>query len=141
RRILMPVNGLEYTLKAADVAAYLAKALDAELVLLTILRGRVQGRHELLRDGAALLNEAGFRTGRLDVRVHRRVGVGEDVASAILGELRRDGYDLLVLGAVDRSGDNRLYLGESVQTVLTASDLPTVLLVSHERPAGQVAAA
>ena len=140
QRVLVAVNDFEYSLAAGDVAAYLAKATEAELVLFTSVRSRLdslfwreRSHRQLLKNGFEVLRELAFRVGRLDVPLSERVEVSADAGEAIVGELRRQRYDLVVLGAVDRSADGRLYLGGPVETVLARGETPTVLLISHEQ--------
>jgi nucleotide-binding universal stress UspA family protein len=139
-RILVAINGLEHSLAAGDVAAYLAKAANAELVLFNVRhltreslvwqdqehRGRLEAA------GYRTLREAMFRIALSGVRVSTRVELGEDPGAAIVRELQRRPYQLVVLGAVDRGGRGRLDLGSCIPTVLTQSRTPAVLLVSHE---------
>jgi Kef-type K+ transport system membrane component KefB len=146
-RILVPVNGFEYSMAAGDVAAYLAKATGAELVLFNVVHAKLDSifwkereRRRVLETGYQIVRELEFRMSRLDVRTSARVELGNDPAEAILNELERQPYQLVVLGAADRSGDNRLYLGSPTQTILTQTRVPVVLLVSHE-VAGQTGAA
>jgi Kef-type K+ transport system membrane component KefB/nucleotide-binding universal stress UspA family protein len=138
KRILVPVNGLEYSLAAADVAAYLAKAHDAELVLFTVMHARLdalfwkEGEHRQLEEaGYRILREARFRVDRLDVRCRERVQLGDDPGQEVVKELGRRPYQLVVLGSVDRSTHARLHLGKAVETVLMRGRVPAVLLVSH----------
>jgi Kef-type K+ transport system membrane component KefB/nucleotide-binding universal stress UspA family protein len=148
KRILVPVNGLEYTLDAADVAAYLAKATNADLTLFTVVRARLDPRFwrerehsRTLESGFRILREARFRTDRLGIRVRQRVVAGDDLGAALSQQLHEGNYDLLVLGAIDRGGDDHIDLGPRVESVLTRRQIPTVLLVTHERPTGRPAAA
>lgn len=139
RRILVAVNGFEYSLAAADVAAYLAKATGAELTLFTHERARLDslfwrngGHRRQLRVGYQRLRELSFRLGRLNVPLQQRVTLGDDPGKAIVQELRRVHYDLVALGAVDRSIDHRLDLGGPVETTLAEGQTPALLLVRHE---------
>lgn len=143
-RILVAVNGMEYSAAAGDVAAYIAKARDAELVLYNAVHSgldelfwRETDHHDLLEGGYRILRDLQFRISRLGVRCDERVDVADDPGEAIMAELQRQTYDLVVLGGVDRGGDNRLYLGNSIQTVLTRVDIPIVLFVAH-RTVGDV---
>ncbi len=140
QRVLVAVNDFEYSLAAGDVAAYLAKATDAELVLFTSVRSRLdslfwreRGHQGLLKNGYEVLRELAFRVGRLGVPLGERVEIEPDAGEAIVRELHRQRYSLVVLGAVDRSADGRLYLGGPIETVLARGDTPTVLLISHEQ--------
>jgi nucleotide-binding universal stress UspA family protein len=138
-RILVAINGLEHSLAAGDVAAYLAKAAYAELVLFNV---RTLTRESLVwqdPERRGLLEAAGYRTLReatlrlapSGVRVSMRVELGEDPGAEIVRELQRRPYQLVVLGAVDRGG-GRLDLGSCIPTVLTQSRTPAVLLVSRD---------
>ncbi len=140
QQILAPVNGLEYSLAAADVAAYLAKAYDATLVLMSVVQPRMDAlfwrerdRRRLRETGYSVLQEAGFRLSRLGIRIEERVEISNDPTEAILKELGEQPYDLVVLGAVDRGGDGRIVLGATVQSVLTTGDTPAVVLIKHEQ--------
>ncbi len=140
RRILLPVNGQDYSLAAGDVAAYLAMVHQAELVLFTVVRSqlgpyqwRAREYRDLLEAGHRSLNELRFRIGCLGVRLTERVRVGGDAGQAILRELDDRSYQMVVLGAFDRSGDDRLSLGGTVQSVLTHARTPSVVLISHKQ--------
>lgn len=138
RRILVPVNGHEHSTAAADLAAYIAKATNAEIVLFTVVHSRFDSvfwrereHRRLLAAGYRLLRDVKFRTDRLGVKTAERVRLGTDATQEILNEVRRSQYDLLVLGTVDRSTDQDLQLGRSVHPVLTQVDVPAVVLVTH----------
>lgn len=138
RRILVPVNGFGYSLAAGDVAAYLAQAMDAELVLFTSVSARLdsffwqeRSHRQLLESGYQLLHELDFRVGRMGLRAAQHVEVADDAGEAILRELRRQPYQLVVMGAAERAGNDVLYLGSPVQTVLAQDHTPAVLLITH----------
>ena len=128
RRILVPVNGLGHSLAAADVAAYLARGSDAEVVLLSIIAPRLdplfwrERKHrDLLQAGYTITREAKTRVTRLDVRHAEQVVLAADPAEAVLAELRRQPYDLLVFGAVMRSSALGVSLGGTAERLLTAA--------------------
>jgi nucleotide-binding universal stress UspA family protein len=139
-RILVAINGLEHSLAAGDVAAYLAKAANAELVLFnvrTLTRESLiwqdpERRGLLEATGYRTLREATLRLAPSGVRVSMRVELGEDPGAGIVRELHRRPYQLVVLGAVDRGAGYRLDLGSCIPTVLTQSRTPAVLLVSRD---------
>jgi nucleotide-binding universal stress UspA family protein len=139
-RILVAINGLEHSLAAGDVAAYLAKAANAELVLFNVRHLTRESRVRQDPERRGLMEAAGYRTLReatsrfapLGVRVSMHVELGEHPGAAIVRELQRRPYQLVVLGAIDRGADGHIDLGGSVPTVLTQSRTPAVLLVSDE---------
>lgn len=139
RRILVPINGLEYSYAAADVAGLLARATGAEITLISIVHSRLDSmfwrendQTRLLEAGYAVLNEARFRLERLGIRIRRRVEVNADTGNAIRHELRRRHYQLVVMGGVNRGGDNGLVLGTTVPAVLANNHVPALILVTRE---------
>ena len=141
KRIFVPVNGLEHSLAAADVAAYIALANDAEVVLFTVVHysevgGKEQmGLYRARRAGAKILKEAAFRTRRLGISFREQVAVSESANDAIINELRVKQYDLVVLGAVDRSSASGISLGRSVPGSLP-NHKPQRKFVFHPRSTG-----
>ena len=143
KRILVPINGMEYAMAAADIAGYIAHANDAELVVMTVVANEA-GKKEsdksannsnLRRSGLKLLKETRFRVRRLDLRYQEKIVVSPNVTQEILDELKRGRYDLIMMGVVDRSGDHGFHLGTTVQTVVTESKIPAGVLVFHQTPA------
>ncbi len=138
RRILVPINGLGHSLAAADVAAYLAKETDAEVVLMSIVAPRLgplfwrERKHrDLLQAGYTITREAQGRVSRLEVRHAEQVMLSADPAEAVLAELRRQPYELLVLGAVMRSSEQGISLGGTAERLMTSATVARVLLVSR----------
>ena len=139
RRILVPINGLGHSLAAADVAAYIAKGSAAEIVLLTIMAPRLgslfwrERKHrDLLQAGYTITREAQERITRLDVKLSEQVVLAANPAEAVLLEMKRQPYDLLVLGGVMRTSEQGISLGRTVEHLLQAADIPRVLLISRK---------
>ncbi len=140
RHILVPANGLEPAMAAGDLAAALAKSCDAELVVFHVVESELnppywRGRErDQVRDAAVnIVEKLAAIARRLGVRVSERVAEGRSPGEAILAELNREPYQLVVLGGIDRGTDDRLFLGRTIQTVLTEGHTPAILLVSHVR--------
>lgn len=138
KRILVPVNGHEHSMSAADLAAYVAKAHDAELVLFSVVHAKLgtqfwkERRHRvLLESGYRLLREVKFRIERLGVQASENVQLGDDVTELVLKELRRTPYQLLVMGTVNRGTEEDLQLGRSIQSLLTQANIAALVLVTH----------
>ncbi|MBW3622684.1 MAG: universal stress protein, partial [Armatimonadetes bacterium] len=138
KRILVPVNSLEFSMAAGDVAASLAQAHDAELVLFHVRRSQVDSffwqerqHQELLEAGYHLLRELKFRVERLGVQSRECVRVGKDPGKEILKQLRRESYQWVVMGASVSPSEAGLQLGSPIEAVLTQARVPTLLLVTH----------
>jgi len=107
-------------------------------VLFTSVRARLdglfwreRGHRRMLQSGYELLHELGFRVGRLGVVTSEQVVLENDPGLAIIRELQRQPYDLVVLGAVDRSTDAHLYVGSPIEAVLMRGGVPAVVLVAR----------
>ena len=144
KRILVPVNGLEHSLAAADVAAYLASACNAELVLFNIAHTRLEamfwkegGQRDVLQRGYTIVREAEFRVARLGAWVSTRVRLGADPGAAILNELKRRPYSMVVMGGIGRTTDGGLALGNTIEHVMTQATLPRILIVSRNIDFGE----
>ncbi len=138
RRILVPINGLAHSLAAADVAGYIAKGSNAEVVLLTVMSPRLgslfwrERKHrDLLQAGYATTREAKSRIARLEIPLTEKVVLSEDVAQATLTELKHHSYDMLLLGGVLRSSAQGISLGRTVENLLQAAQLPRTVLISR----------
>jgi Kef-type K+ transport system membrane component KefB/nucleotide-binding universal stress UspA family protein len=143
RRILVPINGLPHSLSAADVAGYIARGTDAEVVLLSVVAPRLgplfwrERKHrDLLQAGYSITRQAQARVARLDVRVSEQVTLAGDAAEATMAELSRQPYDLLVLGGLMRSSQQGISLGRTVERLLQAVQIPRTLLISRNADPG-----
>ena len=123
RRVLVPINGLNHAFSAADVAAYIAKGVGAEVVLLSVMSPRLgplfwrERKHrDLLQAGYTITREANSRISRLGVRVVEQVVLAPNPAEAIMAELNGNNHDLLVLGGVMRSSEQGISLGRTRST-------------------------
>ncbi len=143
KRILMPVNGLEHSLAAADVAAYIAKACNAELVLFNVAYAKLDGifwkegqQPDVLQRGYSIVREAQFRIARLGVWNATRVKFSANPALAIMSELDRRRYDMIVMGGTVRANAPDLALGNTIEHVLREAKIPRLLLISRGPDSG-----
>jgi len=139
-RILVPINGLEHSMAAIDVAACLARHNEAEVVLFHVARPLVATWADSTHDGkddqaltaiTGVMRGLAKQIGGQGVRVTHRVRTSDDPGAEILREARRDDYQLIVLGATTRGATAYLALGTTTQEVLTQEHTPVVLLVSR----------
>lgn len=141
RRILVPTNGMEYSLSGGDIAGALAAAYDASVTILHVVQPAATEqfaeteKEQLVESASPVAERLGFIIRRFGVRTHLKTRVANTPAEEIRRELDRRRYGLVVMGGIDRGRDNRLYLGHTIQSVLTDIEVPAVLLVAHEKPA------
>lgn len=142
RRILVPLDGSGLAEAAVGLAAFLARCLGAELVLLHIverrppervhgephLRGAVEAEAYLGRV-AARLKDPGP-----PVKTHVHTEPEADVAAAIAAHLPEQAGDLVVMSTHGRGGVRGWVLGSIAQQVVRRGC--PVLLVKPETPGG-----
>jgi nucleotide-binding universal stress UspA family protein len=142
-RILVPVDGSEYSKRALDIALDLACALGAELVIVNVVDlarvavmsgGQAQlvaGSFEELQDeGKRLVDEARARVaGRAPVTTHVVEGSPVDEIEKLAGKLK---VSYIVMGTHGRSGLNRAVMGSVAEGVARRAPVP-VMIVPPER--------
>ncbi len=138
RRILVALDGSDFSVEALEPAIALARATGARLSLLEVVT-RHTGIVRLLRPGepSAESAERFLRSvretipeelGPVDVRVVEK----GNAAAGIAEETRRGDVDLVAMATHGRGGLRRLILGSVAESVVRGSPVPVLLY----RPAG-----
>jgi nucleotide-binding universal stress UspA family protein len=143
RSILVPIDGSELSLKAADEAAELARHLNAEITLFTVveppevaatyvsreaLEAVCQG---LWRAGEAMLDQAARRIRPRHSRVEKRIVRGTP-ATAIAAEADAS-HQLVVMGSrgLGMAHADRQMLGSVAERVLRRTRCPVLIVPEH----------
>jgi nucleotide-binding universal stress UspA family protein len=142
--VLVPLDGSHLAMAALGPAAQLARALGADVVLMTAARpARVPGVESDLAvqlgetDALALLTEAASGGELKGLPVTRLVAKGELAeapAEAILTAVRDVDAGLVVMATHGRSGVRRAVLGSVADAVVARSPVPVLLIPPHWRP-------
>lgn len=146
-KILVPTDGSQGSIRAAQLALRMLAGTGGHLTLLFVVDGAVLNelRRFAERSEAEVeseLREHGHRYLELLEREAREAGI--EVASEVregdpfeeIVALARDiGADLIVMGHVGQRGTRRVLLGSVTQRVLDFAHCP-VLVVKHEAPTG-----
>ncbi|MGH3720978.1 MAG: cation:proton antiporter [Pseudonocardiaceae bacterium] len=131
RRILVPTNGLPAAEAAADLGGLLAESSNAELVLLNVTAPRPPHAGDRPSPASAVHLEGLLRLlTRLDIRQRHRVRRGNFPGDEILAEITESDVDLVIIGCTDRGHGDHLYLGDTVERLLSACPVPLILLVT-----------
>jgi nucleotide-binding universal stress UspA family protein len=147
RRVLVPIDGSDLSLKAADAAAELARRFDARITLLTavdppetVMAHMDETVMEEVRRGVQqaveqMVDEAAARLRQQQLEVEARVVWGTP-PSAIVAEADA-GYDLIVMGSrgMGLAPWDRHFLGSVAERVLRRARCP-VLIVPDPTEAG-----
>ncbi len=124
--MLVPVNGTEYSRRAAEVAIAIARASHAPLTALYVSpRGRKRSR----RYEEAILKDISKLAETYDTDV--RTAVRDNIAAedAILKELSRKPYNLVVIGTGRRPGE-KLFFGDTAAALLEKSERSLLFVAS-----------
>lgn len=133
KRILVPLDGTPESAVALPLARTVARATGGRISLLRVASGRPSvDVHEATAAAQEYLNAVADELGRDELGASCSVRTG-DVAGAILGEIRTEDADLVVLATHGRSGLTRAVLGSVTEDVITHSPVPVLTL----RPGGK----
>jgi universal stress protein A len=144
QRILVPTDGSELSLRAAEMAAELARGVGARITLLTAVEPPEATRAYISADalaavekglrGAAeaMLENAATRVRRVHPEVDLRVAWNAPV-NAITAEARQ-GYDLIVMGSrgLGMEPSDRHLLGSVAERVIRRADCPVLIVPAAE---------
>jgi K+:H+ antiporter len=133
-RILVPTTGADYSRRAAEVAIAIARACPCqvtalhvapppeEVIRLTATRRSINTGHALVRD----IERLGEREG---IKVRPLVTYRREPEAAIIRQLEKGNYDLAVLGAKARPGE-QVFFGHSIEVLLEKIPCSLILVIS-----------
>lgn len=140
KRIIIPVDGSECSLRAADVAGSLARELGSQCIVCVAVDvvaaagyaaaapDLVEAWLKTLRDNArSVLEETAARLRAAGTDIKTAVADG-NASDAILQFAKEHGGDLIVMGSHGRSGLRRLFLGSVAETVVRSATIPVLIV-------------
>ncbi len=139
RKLLVPVDSSENSIRALDYAIGLAKQFDLELCLVNaqeapIVYGEVEvylteekARQLLHQHSEELIKPAVDRASTAGVRFTSAIIVG-DVAKGIASHAEQNGCDGIVMGTRGMSAIGNLLMGSIATKVIHLSKLPVTLV-------------
>src|SRR5262245_47191119 len=141
-KVLVAVDGSDAADKGLREAIRVAKAGDAQLIMLHVVNellayyamdgaGLSVDLSQQLRDsGRRILDKAGARAARqgLAAKSVMREVAGGSAAQAIVREAKKQRADLIVLGTHGRRGMSRLVLGSDAEEVVRSAPVPVLLV-------------
>ena len=128
--ILVPVNGTEFSRRAAELAINVARVAQATVTALYVSSRKTswqQGRAARRRE-RAILNDIVELAQRYDQDVKTSVRRGA-TSEAILAEVKRTGRNLVVMG-LSRPAGQRLFFGDTATTVFEHAQVSVLFLSS-----------
>ena len=117
RKILVPVDGSESSLRALDVALDFAQRYGSRVVALHVVTGAsdVEALKKKLEERAA---EKGVN---MEFRVRPFNPQISSVSNEIINEIVEGGYDLVIMGARGNTVNEELLIGSTVLSVIVNS--------------------
>ena len=144
RKLLVATDGSTLSKKAVRSAIDLASAVDAELVALYVVprypvsyfEGGVtipqqevaRIEEQWMQKGQAVVDAVRDAAQAAGIKAKAIVSRSDLVAEAILGAVKKNKCDLVVMASHGRKGIKRILLGSETQHVLTHSSVPVLVL-------------
>ena len=134
--VLAPIDGSEFSLNAARVAASIADKYSGKLTLLHVISESLSNssvadlnqKIALLRaEGSRILEAAFDATGKAENEVETVLSWGNPM-EIILEEVANNGYDLIVMGSRGLSPIRGLLMGSVSERITRAATCPVLIV-------------
>lgn len=141
RRVLVPVTGAAFSRLGASVGLLYKLATHCHLTALYVTEGPPLSfgtmyrfrRRSVPGESSLIAQEIQDLGKELGVAVEARVETAIKPEAAILTIAEKGNYDLLLMGALCRAADNRLYFGPKVEHILREARCAIAVVVAPER--------
>ena len=137
--VIAPITGSAYSRRGAAVAMLYAQAIETQLTALYVMEnpevrfpGMLRGIR-LARTGQQIVDEIKLLGSELNLAIDGQVGAGRKPESVILHTVETGKFDLLIMGVLYRSVEQRLYFGPKVDRILRQSNCSVAIVVSPAR--------
>ena len=136
RRILCPTTGAAFSRLGAAVAMQYAMTFQGKLTTLYVrersarnMATMIVPRRELPDEGEEFVDDLKRLGDELGVQVDPKIGTGRKAESVIVNAASNGNYDLLIMGVLFRSSEQRLYFGPKVREILGRATCSVALVV------------
>ena len=142
-RLLAPTTGAPFSRLGATVAMQYAQAFESHVTALYVKEGNLfatsgSRRYDATPDeGDEAVAEIQQLGEHLGVGVETLVGTGRKPENLILNAAHNGDYDLLVMGVLFRSSDQRLYFGPKVKRILQGVRCAVAVVVPPQQSISQ----
>jgi Kef-type K+ transport system membrane component KefB len=140
RKVLVPVSGAPFARLGAAVGMLYSHGAGAEATALYVRQRSILDLRTLAGgaapngEGQEVVGEIRRLAEQLNLQVSTRIETGVSAESVILRTLREGSFDLLVLGALFRSAEERRYFGGRVDQILRNAGCAVAVVVAPEQP-------
>jgi Kef-type K+ transport system membrane component KefB/nucleotide-binding universal stress UspA family protein len=136
RHLLVPITGAAFSRLGANLAMHYGREFKARVTALYVHEGSPYGlpllgtgASDLRREGTEFVEEISRLGREVGATVETRVDSGRRPENVILSVGEREKADLLVMGVLFRSSDERLFFGPKVREILRKAKCAVALIV------------
>jgi K+:H+ antiporter len=139
RKLLVPISGASFARLGAAVGMLYAHAAGADTTALYVRQRSILDWRTLASgaaengEGEDALGEIRQLAEQLKLKVATRIDTGVNAESVILRTLKEGAFDLLMMGALFRSAEERLYFGSRVDQILRRAGCAVAVVVAPEQ--------
>jgi len=139
RRVLVPITGASFSRMGAMVAMLYCNATGAAMTTVYVKESApltlpgIYARRIEADDAGPTANELRALAEQLNVKVDTRIVSGGKPENVIVTEARRGNFDLLIMGALSRPTQQRLYFGPKVEYILREARCALAVVAFPER--------
>lgn len=135
KRVLAPITGAAYSRVGIALAMFYAQSIGTEVSALHVIENPllVAGifkRPRPRRAGLAIIEEIDGLGKQLALAVETHIGAGSRPEKVILKAVEAGNFDLLMMGVLYRSVDQRVYFGPKVERILAGAGCAVAVVVS-----------
>ena len=134
KKILVPIDGTEYSWRAMEYAASLAKLSGGHLVILTVVKPGIKAvggaplEEELVYSANEVLGAAKHLMDKQEIPCDYLLAIGSRAAEEIIKLSRRENCDSIVLGSRGFGALEGLLKNSVSKTVIEESELPVIVI-------------
>ena len=139
RKLLVPVSGASFARLGAAVGMLYAHGAGAETTALYVRQRSILDWRTLTAgaatdgEGEEAVGEISELAEQLELKIATRIETGVNAESVILRTIKEGGFDLLMIGALFRSAEERLYFGGRVDQILRRAGCAVAVVVAPEQ--------
>lgn len=140
-RILVPVDGSEFSRYAAEHGVRIAQAYGSTMVFLHVVDDQLAAQLAQCdpQDGEARARERLVEQGQIYLRdvvrlaaergiAHQEIVAEGDPCAVICDTATRSAVDLIVMGKIGRRGARRILVGSITRRVIESTELPVLIV-------------
>ena len=138
-KVLVPISGARFSRLGAAIAMLYAHRVGATVTLIHVRKRPLFELPLISRaapppEGDEIVREIKTLGDYLGLEIGSRIGSGRSAESVILRELQEGGFDLLVMGALFHSAEQRLYFGPKVENILHRARCAVAIVAAPAGP-------